>query len=64
MESALMMFVHSIVIAIILYVIMRFALNQSNDKAIDRSILIGAFVLIYMILFGHGAPTHINKNIM
>jgi len=59
-----MMFVHSIVIAIILYVIMRFALNQSNDKAIDRSILIGAFVLIYMILFGHGAPTHINKNIM
>jgi len=30
----------------------------------DRSILIGAFVLIYMILFGHSLPTSINKNIM
>jgi hypothetical protein len=47
-----------------LYVIMKFALNQSNEKATDRSVLIGAFVLIYMILFGHGLPTHMNKNIM
>ena len=64
MESGLMMFVHSVIISIILFVVMKFALKQTNDKAIDRSILIGAFTLIYMILFGHGAPTHINKNIM
>ena len=59
-----MMFVHSAIIALILFVIMKFGLNQSNEKAVDRSVLIGAFVLIYMILFGHGMPTHINKNIM
>jgi hypothetical protein len=64
MESALMMVVHAVIIAIFLYILMKFGLNQSIDKAIDRSILIGAFVLIYMILFGHGLPTHINKNIM
>ena len=64
MESALMMLVHAMIIAVVLYVIMKFALNQSNEKAIDRSVLIGAFVLIYMILFGHGLPTHVNKNIM
>jgi hypothetical protein len=64
MEGALMMFVHSAIIALILFVIMKFGLNQSNEKAVDRSVLIGAFVLIYMILFGHGMPTHINKNIM
>ena len=64
MEGALTMLVHSIIISILLYVVMKFALNQSNEKAIDRSVLIGAFVLIYMILFGHGLPTHINKNIM
>ena len=64
MENALMMFVHSLIITIFLYVIMRFVLNQSNNKALDRSILIGACILIYMILFGHGAPTQINKNIM
>lgn len=64
MEGALTMLVHSIIISILLYVVMKFALNQSNEKAIDRSVLIGAFVLIYMILFGHGLPTHVNKNIM
>jgi hypothetical protein len=64
MEGALMMLVHAIIIAILLFVVMKFALNQSNAKAIDRSVLIGAIALIYMILFGHGLPTHINKNIM
>ena len=64
MEGALMMLVHAIIIAILLFVVMKFALNQSNAKAIDRSVLIGAIALIYMILFGHGLPTHMNKNIM
>ena len=64
MEGALTMLVHAIIIAIFLYVVMKFALNQSNEKATERSVLIGAFVLIYMILFGHGLPTHVNKNIM
>ena len=64
MEGALMMLVHAIIIAILLFVVMKFALNQSNAKAIDRSVLIGAIALIYMILFGHGLPTHVNKNIM
>jgi len=64
MEGALTMLVHAIIISIFLYVVMKFALSQSNEKAIDRSVLIGALVLIYMILFGHGLPTHVNKNIM
>jgi hypothetical protein len=64
MEGALMMLVHSVIITIIIYVIMKFILRQNDAKATDRSVLIGAFVLIYMILFGHGLPTHINKNIM
>lgn len=64
MEGALTMLFHSIIIAIILYVIMKFILRQNNEKAIDRSVLIGAIVLIYMILFGHGLPRRINKNIM
>ena len=63
MEGALTMLIHSIIITIILYVIMKFILRQNNAKAIDRSVLIGAFVLIYMILFGHGLPTSVNKNL-
>ncbi len=59
-----MMLFHSAVIGVILYVIMRFGLKQENMVAEDRSILIAAIVLIYMILFGHGLPGPINKNII
>lgn len=56
MERGLVMLVHSILIGLILYVIMFFLLNQKQSVAENRSILIAAVVLIYMILFGHGLP--------
>jgi hypothetical protein len=64
MESGFTMFIHSVIITAILYAIMKFILKQSEMVAQDRSILIGALSLVYMILFGHGLPTHVNKNIM
>ena len=63
MEDGFTMFIHSAIITVILYVIMKFLLKQSEMVAQDRSILIGALTLVYMILFGHSLPTHINKNI-
>jgi len=61
MEGVLNHVFHALIITIILYVIMKFLLKQSQNMALNRSILIGAIALIYMILFGHGLPTHINK---
>jgi hypothetical protein len=61
MESALSHLFHSAIIAVILYIIMKFFLKQSQTMSLNRSILIGALALIYMIIFGHGLPTHINK---
>ena len=61
MESALSHLFHASIITIILYVIMKFFLNQSYTMSLNRSILIGALALIYMILFGHGMQTHLNK---
>jgi putative effector of murein hydrolase len=61
MEGALNHLFHSLIITIILYVIMKFVLRQSQNMSLNRSILIGAIALIYMILFGHGLPTHINR---
>jgi hypothetical protein len=40
---------------------MKFLLKQSQTMSLNRSILIGALALAYMILFGHGLPTQINK---
>jgi hypothetical protein len=64
MEGGLKMVFHALVISVILYVIMKYLLKQGNSKAIDRSVLIGALVLAYMVLFGHGMPKRINSNIL
>ena len=61
MEEVLNHLFHALIITIILYVIMKFVLKQSQRMALNRSFLAGAIALIYMILFGQGLPTHINK---
>lgn len=61
MERGLVMVVHSVIIGIILYLIMVFGLKQKSSVAENRSILIAAIVLIYMILFGHRLPLKLNK---
>jgi uncharacterized membrane-anchored protein len=58
-----MMVLHSVVIGLVLYMLMVFVFNQSPKMAEYRSVLIAAVVLIYMILFGHGLPTRLNKDL-
>lgn len=62
-ESGLTMLLHSIIIGIVLYIIMFYMLGQRQIVAENRSLLIAAVVLIYMILFGHGLPKSINKDL-
>ena len=57
------MFAHSAMIGIVIYMMMRYLFNQSALVAEDRSIVIGAFVLIYMVMFGHGMPGQMNRNL-
>ncbi len=63
METGHMMLLHSVIIGIILYLLMIYALGQKQNVAANRSILAAAVILIYMILFGHGLPTSINPNL-
>jgi len=63
MESGATMLFHSLVIGVVLYVIMLFVLGQRQIVAENRSIVISAVVLIYMILFGHGLPKQINRDL-
>jgi len=63
MEKPMMMVLHSAIIGILLYVFMIFVLGQNKVVAENRSILLAAMVLVYMILFGHGLPTSINKKL-
>ena len=63
MESGKMMLLHSVIIGILLYLFMIYILDQRQSVAENRSILLAALILAYMILFGHGLPTSINKNL-
>lgn len=63
MESGLTMLLHSAIIGIILYVFMVYVLKQKQVVAENRSILLGAIVLMYMVVFGNGMPTKVNKDL-
>jgi putative effector of murein hydrolase len=63
MERGLIMILHSAVIGLVLYLLMVFVFNQNPKIAENRSILISAVVLIYMILFGHGIPNKLNSEL-
>jgi hypothetical protein len=61
METGFTMLIHSVILGLVLYFIMIYGLGQQAIVAENRSILIAAVALIYMILFGHGLPTKLNK---
>lgn len=58
-----MMLLHALLIGIFIYIFMIY-LGYSQIIAENRSILLAALILVYMILFGHGLPTSINKNLI
>ena len=63
MENGRTMLIHAVVIGVLLYFFMIFILKQKQSVAENRSILLASVVLMYMILFGHGLPKSINKNL-
>ena len=63
MENGRTMLMHSVIIGILLYLFMLYILKQTQVVAENRSILLAALILAYMILYGHGLPTSINKNL-
>lgn len=52
----IMMILHAIFVAIIVYIILKFLIGQPAVVARRNSIWVGIFVLIYMLVFGHRLP--------
>ena len=63
MESPLTMILHGALIAIFLYLVMKFIFEHSHIKALTRSVLIGLLLAAYMVVFGHDLPKRINYNL-
>ena len=56
MEQGRVMLLHAVVIGLVLYLFMIYVLRQAPSVAENRSLIIAALILIYMILFGHRLP--------
>lgn len=63
MESGLTMATHAALIGVVLFVLMRYGLKQSRSVAEDRSVLLAALALVYMVLWGHKMPGKINPRL-
>ena len=63
MESGLTMLLHSVIIGLVLYLIMVYVLGQKQSVAENRTMVLSALILIYMVVFGHGLPNKINKDL-
>ena len=63
MERGITMVIHSVIVGVLLYVIMIYGFGQRPVVAENRSIVLAAFVLIYMVMFGHGLPTKLNRDL-
>jgi len=64
METPFMMLIHALLIAVILYLVMIYGLHQADAIAQARSMMIGAVVLIYMLLFGHSFPMSMRHSML
>lgn len=62
-EGPFMMFFHSVIIYFVLVLFMKFALKQPTMVAVNRSMLLSAVALAYMILFGHNLPVKLNPGL-
>jgi len=51
------MIVHAVIVGLLSYGLMFYALKQNQTVAENRSVLVAAIVLAYMVIFGHEAPS-------
>jgi competence protein ComGC len=57
MESPMEMLLHSVIISIVMFILLRFMVKQSDNKAMTWSMLIGSLSLFYMLVWGHKLPS-------
>jgi len=55
---------HGALIGVVLYLLMRYLLGQSNAKALARSVLFASLSVSYMVVYGHRLPGYVNHNLM
>jgi hypothetical protein len=64
-ESSLTMVLHAVVIGIVVFIALVYGVKHPKDKSVDKSVLLAAIALAYMVVFGHNMPSRdINTNLL
>ena len=62
-ENVINIQLYSLMIGLIVFVVMKYFLKKDIKNCQNTSTIIGSLVVIYIVLFGLGLPTEVNRNI-
>ena len=54
---------HALLLAVIVFLVLRYVAGQSNTNSINNSVLVGVVAIIYMLVFGMGVPNFSNLSL-
>lgn len=61
-ETSLNMVLHAFLVAVVVYLLLVYAMKKPNAPSIDKAILAGSLALVYMTIFGHKLPSAAGVN--
>ena len=62
-ENVINIQIYSLITSFFIFIIMKYLLKKDVKKCQNTSSIIGSLVVIYIVIFGLGLPTEVNKNI-
>ena len=54
---------HAVLLAVVVFLVLRYVAGQSNAKSVNNSVLVGVVAMVYMLVVGHGLPNLLNFGI-
>jgi len=51
---------HAGLLSVIVFLVLRYVLGQSNSKSTNNSVLVGVVAIVYMLVTGRGLPQLLN----
>jgi hypothetical protein len=51
---------HAAILAVIVYLVLKYLLGFSNSKSVNNSVLVGVAAVVYMLVTGRGLPQVLN----
>jgi hypothetical protein len=51
---------HAALLSVVVFLVLRYLVGQSNSRSVNNSVLVGVVAMVYMVVVGHGLPQLLN----